>query len=193
MWTFLVVHALASGIGSRADGQIVTGLWATLGGGSGWAHLSCRVDDCYNPDELLASGGAAATLVQVGLTLGRRVRVGGEFDYWGNSYNEFVRSRLTHTSLVISYDLLLHPRIFARGGIGLGRMRFGAPALGTFAGKGVASLLGIGLDTPISRNISVGPMVTYYHSSLKGEPELGHEYGWNASMWLIGAAITMHQ
>src|SRR2546428_753837 len=54
--------------------------------------------------------------------------------------------------------------------------------------------LGVGAEIPVGVNLSVGPMVTYAYSDMPAKPDFGiGEYGWTASVWEFGAAITMHR
>jgi len=154
---------------------------------------------CPFPDELLVDGTAATSFAQLGLSLGDRFRAGGEFNYWSkgtqaNNSAPVVRNSLSNLALAISYFPLLRPRVFVRGGIARASMTFASSPFGTFVGRGLGFVAGVGAEVPLGANLSVGPVVTYAYSDMPAKPDLGiGEYGWKAAVWEFGAAITMHR
>jgi len=183
----------------QAQAQARVGFWATLGGGGASTQLSCRVTSCPFPVEFLVDGTAAVGLAQLGLSLGNRFRAGGEFNYWSKATRlsnsaPLIRNSLSNLAVAMSYFPLLRPRVFVRGGIARASLTYAAPGLGTFVGRGRGFFAGVGAEIPVGVNLSVGPMVTYAYSDMPAKPDFGiGEYGWTASVWEFGAAITMHR
>jgi hypothetical protein len=181
-----VVLAVLSGISGQGDAQVLKALSATLGGGIGWAQLSCSNGNCPGR---VSDGGAATAVVQVGANLGRRVWVGGEFANWSKQISG-VRDRLTNVSLTVSCYPLRRSRAFVQGGVGRGYVRWVNAGVITFKGTGSALLFGVGLDVPIRSNLSLRPAITYHKSDMT--PEARTDYMWRESLWVLGATVTMH-
>ncbi len=184
----VVVLAALSGVSGRADAQVLKGAWAALSGRTGWARLSCT-SGCPVSPSVTPHGAVQMAAVQVGLNLGGRLGVGGEFGYWSKAITD-VRDRVTNMSLIMSYYPLRRARAFVRAGVGRGYLRWEEAGVITYTGNGSALLFGVGLDMPVARNLSLGPVLTYYKSDMT--PDGRTDIMWKESHWGFGAALTMH-
>lgn len=158
--------------------------WATVALTRGPATLPCSGYLCLSAPD----GVGSAVFLQVGVDATRHVGVGLETFSWGSDSGVTLR----HWSLAVYYRP--DKEFFFRFGPSYGLLTWSATAV-TRKGDGLGFLLGLGLTVPITRNLFVSPMASYYRVSLdKTAPAL--EVGgwvWKEQLWVVGLGITPHR
>ncbi len=152
--------------------QLRHGFW--FSGGLGYGSLGCQ--DC---------GGRTGSLsgnISLGGTLSQKVLLGVSTNGWTKSENG---STLTVGSLTAAIRFYPSPTggFFLTGGLGLGTVSAGISGFGSASETGVAALLGLGYDIPVSHSVSLSPYWNGFALSYSGG---------DANVGQIGLGITVH-
>ena len=152
--------------------QLRHGFW--FSGGLGYGSLGCQ--DCGSRE------GALSGNISLGGTLSQKVLLGVSTNGWTKSENG---SSLTVGSLTAAIRFYPSPTggFFLTGGLGLGTVSAGISGFGSASETGVAALLGLGYDIPVSHSVSLSPYWNGFALSYSGG---------DANVGQIGLGITVH-
>lgn len=158
----LVVAVLGVGWPSAAGAQTREGFYFGLGGGVGWATLSC--DRCV--DEERQAGGSG--YVRAGWTLNPHLLIGGELNVWARHDDPFDVDQWTYRYNA-SATATVYPTaasgFFVKGGAGLSYLDvdrdFGDESVSLELGDGPGVVVGAGYDIHLGR-VALTPAVNYW-------------------------------
>jgi hypothetical protein len=152
-------------VGSPASAQSgwrTRGPWVGAGLGAASGRITC--DACVDAPR---SVGPAAQMA-FGYTFSSRLQLAAEVGGWVHSSEQF-QDRLGSVSASLYVFPLAHPGIFVAGGLGLARARsllHRSDATEQTSVSGLGLHAGIGVDLPVSRQVSLVPSA----SLLRGNP-----------------------
>ena len=149
---------------AEASAQERQGFWFGIGGGYGWAGVSC--DDCDDSDR----EGSGVGYLKGGWTLNRRVLLGVEVGLWTKSDTSEsfeLAMNLYHVSGTITFYPQADNGFFLKGGAGVAFVDVDVSGSGSSMtvdlGQGPGFLVGVGFDIPVARRVAVTPAVNYWY------------------------------
>jgi len=179
---------------STAGAQERAGFWGGFGGGWG----SARVTANELPGDDRAGSGVAN--LRLGWTLGERVLLGGEFDFWRKNQELTPGFDANFNIYNLSGILVYYPgaRFFLKGGAGASYMNVDFNQSGSNIqvelGSGLGLIFGAGYDVPLTPNVSLTPAVSVWSGRLGTLDYQGRTLytDWKQNVFDITLGLTFH-
>jgi hypothetical protein len=158
----VVVAVAGVGWRSEAAAQTREGFYVGLGGGAGWASISC--DGCSDRDRQAGGSG----YFKAGWTLNPHLLIGGELNVWARHDEAFDVAQWTYRYNV-SATTTVYPStasgFFVKGGAGLSYLDldrdFGEETVSLELGDGPGIVVGAGYDIRLG-HVALTPAVNYW-------------------------------
>lgn len=157
------------------------GVWLLVGVAHGEEHYKFDTDGYWHggftaPSVTLAGGGMVSP----------KFGLGAEWNIW-NDYEAESDQRLQALSIV-GHWYPFGPWLYFKGGLGLGFNRID-DATGLFTDTGVGTTLGLGVDIPVARRLSLEPRVDAYYQRYN---DAGQANDYKERLVQVGVALRYH-
>ncbi len=138
-----------------------------------------------------------AGVIRLGGAVNQNVRLGAEVFGWRHSYYDAgYGENLSENFSAFLFEMQFYPAatsgFYLKGGIGVAHSGTTYELEGQSGGNGFAFSGGAGYDIPVSRSVSIAPMVDFYQSHFSNglDPSSDNGYSYTEHVLNVGVSIT---